>query len=77
MTKNELRDALRQHRLDAGLTYRELYLRAAERNEMGLVEAPLDRLSHSTIHRFLAGHKISDLGAHQLHAYWLRVLDGE
>jgi hypothetical protein len=77
MTKNELRDALRQHRLDAGLTYRELYLRAAERNDTGFLAAPLDRLSHSTIHRFLAGHKISDLGAHQLHAYWLRVLDGE
>ena len=66
MTKNELRDALRLHRLDEGLSYRELYERAGAK-----------RLSHSTIHRFLAGHKISDVGAHALHRYWLSVVDGE
>ena len=66
MTKNDLRDALRQHRLDEGLSYRELFERARAK-----------RLSHSTIHRFLAGHKISDVGAHALHRYWIRVLDGD
>jgi hypothetical protein len=65
MTVNELRDALRLHRLDEGLSYRELEARA---------RGP--RLTHTTIFRFLTGHKISDVGAHALYKYWLSVVDG-
>ena len=64
MTKDELRVALRDYRLEEGLSYDELYARCRRR-----------RVSRSALHRFMSGHPISETGAHALHRFWLSVLD--
>ncbi len=66
MTKDELRAALRDYRLDEGLSYDELYARCRRR-----------RVSRSALHRFMAGHPIAATGAHALHRFWLSVLDAK
>jgi len=66
MTKDELRAALREYRLEEGLSYDELYARCRRR-----------RVSRSALHRFLAGHPIAATGAHALHRFWLSVLDAK
>ena len=66
MTKDELRAALREYRLEEGLSYDELYARCRRR-----------RVSRSALHRFMAGHPIAATGAHALHRFWLSVLDAQ
>lgn len=64
MTKDDLRAALREYRLNEGLTYDELYARCRRR-----------RVSRSALHRFMNGRPIRATGAHALHRFWLSVLD--